>query len=84
MNEISRSSTVLDRELEDEKTLNPSSPRLRCPQCGSPVLKYQAIIEEYAKQIDAKPTSCGDGCVQCRISRENDRLGTTGRIEKPW
>jgi hypothetical protein len=25
---------VLDRELEEEKSHDPSGPRIRCPQCG--------------------------------------------------
>src|SRR5438876_10015029 len=29
-----KSSVVLDRELDQEKSLDPSGPRLRCPLCG--------------------------------------------------
>lgn len=29
-----KSSVVLDRELEEDKGLDPSGPRIRCPLCG--------------------------------------------------
>src|SRR6266446_10432483 len=29
-----KSSVVLDRELDQEKSLDPSGPRIRCPLCG--------------------------------------------------
>jgi hypothetical protein len=29
-----KSSVVLDRELDEEKSHDPSSPRIRCPLCG--------------------------------------------------
>jgi hypothetical protein len=32
--DISNSSTVSDRELEEEKSNEPSEPRIRCPLCG--------------------------------------------------
>ena len=31
---IAKSSVVLDRELDQEKSLDPSGPRIRCPLCG--------------------------------------------------
>jgi len=34
LNGAAKSSVISDRELEDEKTYDPSGPRIRCPQCG--------------------------------------------------
>jgi len=34
LNEVGKSSVVLGREVEKEKSHQPSSPRIRCPQCG--------------------------------------------------
>jgi hypothetical protein len=34
LNDIAKSSVVLDRELDEEKSTGPSDPRIRCPLCG--------------------------------------------------
>jgi hypothetical protein len=34
LNDVAKSSVVLDRELDEEKSLSPSGPRIRCPLCG--------------------------------------------------
>jgi len=34
LNDVSKSSVVLDRELDEEKSREPSDPRIRCPLCG--------------------------------------------------
>jgi hypothetical protein len=34
VNEASKSSVVLDRELDADKSQSPSDPRIRCPLCG--------------------------------------------------
>ena len=34
MTDVSKSSVVLDRELDQEKSREPSDPRIRCPLCG--------------------------------------------------
>jgi hypothetical protein len=34
LNEVGKSSVVLDREVEKEKSREPSGPRIRCPLCG--------------------------------------------------
>src|SRR4029077_11697498 len=33
-NDVAKSSVVLDREIEEEKSKGPSDPRIRCPLCG--------------------------------------------------
>src|ERR1035438_4708341 len=34
LNDVAKSSVVLDRELDEEKIESPSGPRIRCPLCG--------------------------------------------------
>jgi hypothetical protein len=34
LNDAAKSSVVLDRELDEEKSQKPSDPRIRCPLCG--------------------------------------------------
>jgi hypothetical protein len=34
LNDVAKSSVVLDREVEKEKSREPSDPRIRCPLCG--------------------------------------------------
>jgi hypothetical protein len=34
LNNVAKSSVVSDRELDEEKSLGPSGPRIRCPLCG--------------------------------------------------
>ena len=34
LNDVAKSSVVLDRELDAKKSQGPSDPRIRCPLCG--------------------------------------------------
>ena len=66
--EFAKSSVVLDRELDQEKSLDPSGPRIRCPLCGwSPrkdgllVLYVRALVEHvrYRGRLPCLPAPVG-------------------------
>ena len=52
------SSTVLDRELEQEKSRDPSGTRIRCPLCGwSPRKEDKSLSGPPARECGEKSTS---------------------------
>jgi hypothetical protein len=45
LKDVAKSSVVLDREVEKEKSREPSDPRIRCPLCGwSPRKEDQMVL----------------------------------------
>jgi len=57
--DAAKSSVVLDREIEQEKSRDPSRPRIRCPVCGwSPARKIAGLVAAAMSGIRSTPEEC--------------------------